>query len=1595
MRNPSCAATSVDVFSLGCLAYFLATGEHPPTAESGRVRVTSKGIDAHDQLRHLPPAVRTLIKRSTASDPDDRLKTATDFLHHLHAFDESDPAPVETASQPDAHPPQPVDVPADTTTREATPTECDTDAIETVLERRLGSGSAGTAYTCTLDGQGVVLKIANDASCDKLIDDEADALQRLDSPRIVSLHRHGSFQGRRAIAVDSAGHLTLGEMLRQALPLSAIERTAIADQLLQLGVDLEAADIVHGDLHPDHIGVAAPPGDLAIQAFDFSLRPSGSAVPGSLKYADPFFETRDILDAAADRYSIAAMIHAVLTGVPPGWGDGHSDPTLNQSITLRIEDSLSDPIAEFLATSLARNVADRPGSAEHLLQAWKKCLQKHELLLKAPPPATATSADQSSSDSEDTADDENATPDCPKCGSHMTIRRRRSDGNPFWGCTTYPRCKGTKNCEEADAEAASPALDQSAALQPTHQAPIELTIQHQDSSRFSQPMCHGSARRTAIKDSPSQGLETAKYVLGQPSTPGVLLPPLAQNVLCIVEKILTRGRVAPLSPTLEESSLACITDPEGDPSHTLAGQPMQDLAFGSEEERMFVEQILLPRLGPERMSCVTAQVNLSSLTNRGPATDRGERVDFVIADGDQVQVVIEVDGEQHEESRDYDADRDRRLIDAGWTVIRVPTAEVRSMAGPSIDAAIDAIGGCAPKRPYTLDDDVLSRCVQAQTALLDILRSSPNGCVLSVCIHWPDWTGVDTKSLTKAVVDDFNELTHTVGVLYDINMTVLEVAEDTCDRVVSFIGLTAEDPTPTWTIRDLHIPGRYTLRLRPAEGNPPTNADDDAFVSLLDRVYGFDEFREGQLEALSRGVLGKDSIVLLPTGAGKTVVFQLTCLLRPGPGIIVSPLIALMEDQLDNLERHGISNAGGITSAGSIAQREQVMAGLGTGSLLFAYVAPERFQMENFRLQLRRLAVQMPIACIAIDEAHCVSEWGHDFRTSYLNIARNARSICSHQGIAPPLLALTGTASRSVLRDVQRELEINDPDAIITPQSFDRKELQFRIQRCKSSEKSVLLQGILAKTAQAFNQDVTRFFTPKGADSNCCIIFTPHTNSKYGVFEAADAAGSATSLDVGVYSGKPPKGTGQHQWNSEKRRHADRFKSNITTLLASTKAFGMGVDKPNIRSTVHFNIPASIESLYQEAGRAGRDRQPSLCWVILSDETTQRHSEILDPRTPIEELHQIVDRFGYRASDDILRMLYFHLLSYKGIAAETQQVQEVLEQLEPINEPHTIDLPWRNRQHDLEKPLHRLLTIGVVSDYTVDYSKQEIRVDVHGASHEEITRSLHSYLSNFHRRAARDQAEELRESADTMSISAFAMDAAHRLTTFIYEHIEASRRRALTETLRICQAGLENEGEFRTRMLDYLQTSKFGKDVDKLCEQDQIDQLRERLEEDLGRPASDPEVTMDLCRHVLDLAESCENTSEAGHLRGEAARALTDFPDNAFLLLLRALAECMSARPKEQAIQEDAGKAMSLLAEDLPTDATGELIAGCLLQATQEQPQVTPALAESLMASVTEPYAVARALASRPEEVLQNAGQFYLIRNIRTRLDQLVGSTHA
>ncbi|MCX7610433.1 MAG: protein kinase, partial [Ignavibacterium sp.] len=270
-------------------------------------------------------------------------------------------------------------------------------------------------------------------------------------------------------------------------------------------------------------------------------------------------------------------------------------------------------------------------------------------------------------------------------------------------------------------------------------------------------------------------------------------------------------------------------------------------------------------------------------------------------------------------------------------------------------------------------------------------------------------------------------------------------------------------------------------------------SSEEYLIYFLNNIFRFKKFRPGQLKIIRRALSLKNTVGLLPTGAGKSLCYQLIMFLQPAPIIIVEPIKSLIVDQLYNLKKFFIDRVNIITSDQSTSEREKVQQDFSKGRYLAIYVSPERFQSEKFRNYLTELVSKVPISYAVIDEAHCISEWGHDFRTSYLDLAKTIRKYCNHNGFIPTFYALTGTASEIVLRDILHDLEILDEmkDAVIRNYTFDRSELSFLVEKCNTNEKFTALIKILERISREFEVDeVEELFTNNGFGAG--LIFCPH-----------------------------------------------------------------------------------------------------------------------------------------------------------------------------------------------------------------------------------------------------------------------------------------------------------------------------------------------------------------------------------------------------------------------------------------------------------------------------------------------------------------------
>jgi len=326
---------------------------------------------------------------------------------------------------------------------------------------------------------------------------------------------------------------------------------------------------------------------------------------------------------------------------------------------------------------------------------------------------------------------------------------------------------------------------------------------------------------------------------------------------------------------------------------------------------------------------------------------------------------------------------------------------------------------------------------------------------------------------------------------------------------------------------------------------------------LLKEKFGFEEFRDGQEEVIEHLLAGRSAAAVFPTGSGKSLCYQLPSLALPGLTLVVSPLIALMKDQIDQLKKREIA-AERLDSTLSADEVSTVMAQARSGQLRMLYVAPERFNNERFRESLQR----MQISLFAVDEAHCISEWGHNFRPDYLKLAQFSK-LCR----AERRFALTATATPQVLEDVCRFFEIQPECAIRT--GFYRSNLTLR-----STPMSA------AAREEALRERVARYAGPQ-------IVYVTLQRTAEKVAELLDRAGSTAR----------PYHAGMK--DEERAEVQDWFLQSDTAIVVATIAFGMGIDKPNIRAITHFNLPKSLENYSQEIGRAGRDGQPSNCEMFV------------------------------------------------------------------------------------------------------------------------------------------------------------------------------------------------------------------------------------------------------------------------------------------------------------------------------------------------------------------------------------------------------------
>ena len=338
-------------------------------------------------------------------------------------------------------------------------------------------------------------------------------------------------------------------------------------------------------------------------------------------------------------------------------------------------------------------------------------------------------------------------------------------------------------------------------------------------------------------------------------------------------------------------------------------------------------------------------------------------------------------------------------------------------------------------------------------------------------------------------------------------------------------------------------------------GTPPVSP-----LQILKTYFGYDSFREGQGEIIDTILSGRDALAIMPTGAGKSLCYQVPALLLPGITLVVSPLISLMQDQVKSLNEAGI-HAAYINSSLTEGQINKALSFAARGVYKIIYVAPERLETASFL----SFALHTPISMVTVDEAHCISQWGQDFRPSYLKIIDFVEQLPGN----PIISAFTATATEVVKNDIARILKLKNPNVVVT--GFDRENLYYQVEHLTGKQKDIFIQNYIETHPN--ESGIIYCATRKNVDTLYEKLF------KQGV--------SVTRYHAGM-------------GNDIRKESQDDFIYDRAQVVIATNAFGMGIDKSNVRFVIHYNMPQSMENYYQEAGRAGRDGEPAKCILLFS-----------------------------------------------------------------------------------------------------------------------------------------------------------------------------------------------------------------------------------------------------------------------------------------------------------------------------------------------------------------------------------------------------------
>ena len=858
------------------------------------------------------------------------------------------------------------------------------------------------------------------------------------------------------------------------------------------------------------------------------------------------------------------------------------------------------------------------------------------------------------------------------------------------------------------------------------------------------------------KFSSSYGGTKENFIVKIPSSKNVDVEEKIYAVLCVVQNILQRG--TPTKPSDFLISKFKNFDVDAPPVYLIDDSEIFWNNIKGDDEnsyypaKNFYEKILPEILGEYSFikNLILPEADFSEILTK-TSKFNGQAADFYFP---QLKTVFEIDGSSHEDfsQRQKDNLRDAALKSEGVKVFRIKTSDLENKT-PAFQAAMENFKSAvlaseliqeykAALKIYPTGNDNLKveSVMRLQIALLQCFK---NGVI-------------DLKNPAlniKIINSDIPALDEILEIAYaDLSAWILNIAQLAKVKI--------ELPALKISAAKNSLALDFSIFKRYADGDKNFNAkkiiyirtdyfseknyfkvaaakkihynftaaeekkDDAGFKFLLKNIFAHKKFRAGQMSILKNILNCNDTIGILPTGTGKSLCYQLAALLQPGVSLVIVPIIALMEDQKRTMTLKGITRANFISSGVTGEAREKVTSEFKRGKFQFMVISPERLQNAEFRESLGEINRTLEFSLAVIDEVHCLSEWGHDFRISYLRLIPAIRQYCPNAN----LLGLTATASQAVLNDLKAEFDIDGNNIKALP-SMDREELIFhRITVANDVERDSNIFEIIRQNYGTY--------TAGGVVKNSVgLIFCQTVKTRNGCKLLQQRILAAKIFD----DGKSEVELFHAQLDNDIKSQAQAkfMQENFAGLMVCTTAFGMGIDKPNIKYTIHNSLPKSVEAFYQEAGRAGRDEDKTTksdCYIIYMPGTIDAPTanKLFDKDTSIDERKKLSE--GLRYKSDLSTVMYFLNNNKNSPEIECKKIVDVLKELyfaQIVDGRKIISFDSESDLQNIQMALYKLAILGIVKDWTVKYfnlTKGNLSVEYAGLDIENIKNSLLHYI---------------------------------------------------------------------------------------------------------------------------------------------------------------------------------------------------------------------------------------------------------------------------